>query len=112
MADKQVLISYLDRNKIIKIPSSAESDELSYLNKEFKAAFSFGANVNIQVTFQKFDKEWGEFIDLETPIALNHKDKLKAVVMPLLVDNTPISSTPASVADEVSTMNIVYGIAV
>lgn len=105
---KQVLVSYLERNKIIRIPTSLECDELSHLTTEFKAAFSFGGNVNIQVTFQKFDNDWGEFIDLETPLTLQHKDKLKAVIILILIDNTPVSSTPAgSVADEVSKRSIV-----
>ena len=85
---KKVLVSYLDRNKIIQIPS-IDSDELVYLKKEFRSNFCFGENVNIDVTFQKFDPDWNDYIDLESPLVLAHKDKLKAIVTPLLRDSTP-----------------------
>ena len=91
-------MSYLDRNKIVNIPSS-ESDELSYLRKKFYNLFSFGSNVNLLVTFQKFDNDWGEYIDLEAPFALCNKDKLKAVVTPLLIDSTPAQSFQSSVCE-------------
>ena len=100
-AKKEVLVSYLERNKVVSIPVSESADELSYL-KEFNNIFSFGSNVNLLVTFQKFDKDWGEYIDLETPAVLSDKDKLKAVVTPLLVDSTPVQSSLSSVDTEVS----------
>ncbi len=81
-------MSYLDRNKVIQIPS-IDADELVYLKKEFRRNFCFGENVNIDVTFQKFDPDWNDYIDLESPLLLAHKDKLKAIVTPLLRDNTP-----------------------
>ncbi len=81
--EKLVLVSYLERNKIIRIPSSI-NDELAYLKKEFKKSFSFGENVNLDITFQKFDSEWDQYIDLESPVVFIDKDKLKAVVTPLL----------------------------
>ena len=101
-AKKEVLVSYLERNKVVSIPVSESADELSYLKKEFNNIFSFGSNVNLLVTFQKFDKDWGEYIDLETPAVLSDKDKLKAVVTPLLVDSTPVQSSLSSVGTEVS----------
>ena len=101
-AKKEVLVSYLERNKVVSIPVSESADELSYLKKEFNNIFSFGSNVNLLVTFQKFDKDWGEYIDLETPAVLSDKDKLKAVVTPLLVDSTPVQSSLSSIGTEVS----------
>ena len=58
-AKKEVLVSYLERNKVVSIPVSESADELSYLKKEFNNIVSFGSNVNLLVTFQKFDKDWG-----------------------------------------------------
>ena len=66
----------------------------------------FGSNVNLLVTFQKFDKDWGEYINLEIPAVLSDKDKLKAVVTPLLVDSTPVQSSLSSVGTEVSILII------
>ena len=91
-----MLVSYLDRNKVIRIPTTSDSDELVYLKKEFKKMFSFGENVNLEVTFQKFDSEWDEYVDLESQAVLCHKDKLKAVITPLLEDNTPASTRVSS----------------
>ena len=106
-AKKEVLVSYLERNKVVSIPVSESADELSYLKKEFNNIFSFGSNVNLLVTFQKFNKDWGEYIDLETPAVLSDKDKLKAVVTPLLVDSTPVQSSLSSIGTEVSTIIII-----
>ena len=47
--------------------------------------------MNLQVTFQKFDKEWEEYVDLESPAVLCHNDKLKAVVTPLLEELKDVS---------------------
>ena len=93
---KSVFISYLDRNKVICIPPTSTSD-VHYIESQFKSVFSFGKNVKLQVTFQRFDSEWQEFIDLEEKDIVNNKDKLKAVVLPLLQDPEAIltvSETP------------------
>ncbi len=96
-SEKVVLVSYLERNKIIRIPHHSRSNELIYLTKEFKKMFLFGENVNLQVTFQKFDVEWEAYIDLESPVILFHRDKLKAVVTPLLEDNANSTCPPSTV---------------
>ena len=51
---KTVMISYVERNKLLKIPDSAESD-LKFLTEEFRREFKF----DLVVTFQRFDSEWG-----------------------------------------------------
>ena len=48
--------------------------------------FVYGKNVNVQITFQKFDDDWNEYVDLEKTTDMYHKDKVKAVVTPLLAD--------------------------
>lgn len=70
------LVTYLERNKI-KIPVSSKK---SFARKFFK----FESNVNLLITFQCFDGEWDEYVDLDEDCALAHKDKLKAVVSPML----------------------------
>ena len=52
--------------------------------KEFRKEFKFHSNVSLNVTFQRFDSDWGEYVDLDEDCTLVHKDKLKAVVSPLL----------------------------
>lgn len=82
---KSVLVTYLERNKILKIPVSSKTGELKFLEKEFRNEFKFESNVNLLITFQRFDGEWDEYVDLDEDCALAHKDKLKAVVSPMLI---------------------------
>ena len=81
-----VLISYLERNKKVDIPSDKEENDLSYLATVCKKSFAFGSNVNIDITFQKYDEEWDSFIDLEDDYVASHRDKLKMIVTPILSD--------------------------
>ena len=67
---KSVLVSYLDR------PSGL--DDLQFLESEFKTSFSFQKNVRLCVTFQRYDKDWEEYVDLEPTDIIENKDKLRA----------------------------------
>ena len=93
---KSVLISYLERNKKVEIPSSKPScmTDIAYLESIFKSLFSFESNVNLCITFQRYDRDWDEFVDLETNDLVNDKDKLKAIVSPIL--GQPTSSVSVS----------------
>ena len=95
---KSILVSYLQRNKILKIPDSPEGD-VGFLEAEFKKEFKFESNVNL-VTFQRYDGEWGEYVDLDDDYSIANKEKLKAIVTPILV--TP----PATDLDRVSQVRI------
>ena len=82
---KSILVTYLERNKIFTLPNS--SDGLSLLEEKFRKEFKFESNVSLEITFQRLhvDEDWGEiYIDLDGDSTLNHKDKLKAVVAPVL----------------------------
>lgn len=79
----------------MKIPDSAESD-LKFLTKEFRREFKFDSNVDLVVTFQHFDSEWREYIDLEADSSVCHKDKLKVIVTPLLVTPATIDYAEAA----------------
>ena len=81
---KSVLVTYLERNKILKMPVSNKTADLKFLEEEFRKEFKFDSNVNLLITFQRFDGEWDEYVDLDEDGALVHKDKLKAVVSPML----------------------------
>lgn len=77
-------MTYLERNKVLKIPESNKTGDVEFLEKEFRKEFKFHSNVSLNVTFQCFDSDWGEYVDLDEDCTLVHKDKLKAVVSPLL----------------------------
>ncbi len=77
---KMVLVSYLDRNKVFKIPRSEVQDNLAFLEKQFKAEFKFDSNVHLEVTFEKFDQELGCHVEVKKDYVLHDKEKLKAVV--------------------------------
>ena len=90
--DRLILVSYLERNKVFHLPSSSsEVADLTSLEEQFRRDFKFGCNVGLDITFQRFDGEWEQYIDLEKDTALFHKDRLKAVVTPMLTTprNTP-----------------------
>ena len=95
-SDKTVLLSYLEKNKKVTIPANAPKSDLEYLRDIFLTSFKFESNVLLDVTFQKFDGEWNEFIDLEDGDKVCHKDKLKAVVTPILAQDTPEPSRACS----------------
>ena len=59
--------------------------DVSFLELEFRKKFAFEAHVNLVVTFQRFDPEWNETVDLDEAAVINNKDKLTALVTPILV---------------------------
>ena len=65
---KSVLVSYLDRNKVIRIPHGKPSglDDLQFFESELKTWFSFQKNVRLCVMFQS---------SLDTPLPLNRDRK-------------------------------------
>ena len=40
---------------------------------------------NLEISFQRFEKDWEEYVEVDRSCNLNKKAKLKAVVTPLLV---------------------------
>ena len=84
---------------IEKITPNAVLSDVEILTKSFRTEFSFESNVNVVVTFQRHAPEWGELMDLESDSIINNKDKLTAVVTPLLV--TPLCSPIESCVEKV-----------
>lgn len=60
---KQVLVSYGDRKKVLKITPNSGLSDVKFLTRCFQSEFSFKENVSIVVTFQRYDHEWGEMVD-------------------------------------------------
>ena len=62
---KSVRVSYLERNKILKVPSDTDSTtDLEFLEREFRREFLFDQdadNVGLTVTFQRYEPEWEEY---------------------------------------------------
>lgn len=92
---KTILLSYSERNKIIKVPRNIPS-EIQYLEDEFRKEFHFGTNVNVTIIFQRYNTDWSEYIDLDEEAELGDREKLKVVVVPTL-------TTPASTASPTMT---------
>ena len=82
---KKVLVSYLERKKTFEIAGTVEND-LEFLTSEVMKSFSLDSNAAIDITFQKFDDDWQTYLDLETDYVAEHKDHLKIVVTPVLLD--------------------------
>ena len=76
-------------------PEESES-ELDYLRREFLVLFKFEANVKLDLTFQRFDSDWNEFVDLEDADEICDKDKLKVVVTPIFAQEMPEGSSYTS----------------
>ena len=51
-----MLVSYMERNKVIKVPLDCEEGDIVYLKKEFMKQFSFASQVSIDVAFQRYGK--------------------------------------------------------
>ena len=93
---KLVLVPYLERKKKIIIPKKSTKEEHDYLTKQFLHTFDLELNVKPQqVTFQRFDPEWDEYIDLEADEDLQNRDKLKVVVTPC-PSNVPVPNSCSS----------------
>lgn len=80
-----ILVTYSERSKVFCIPPSVEVPDLIYLEKESRKEFKFQASINSEISFQHFEKEWEEYVEVEKNYTLNNKEKLKAVVTPILV---------------------------
>lgn len=78
---KSVLVSYLERKKVFKIPEG-EDNELSYLKEKFFEAFEI-ENGTAKVSFQYYSSEWDEYVELESFDVIENKAKLKAVITPV-----------------------------
>ena len=86
MAEKVVMVSYNELNKVVKIPTDIQKSEIELLREQCSKLFKFGTNVKLEIIFQKYDSDWDAMIDLDDSFVLSNKDKLKMVVQPILTD--------------------------
>lgn len=86
-ADKKVMVSFNDLNKVISIHSGTGKRDINVLKEQCIRMFKFGSNIKLDMTFQRYDSDWAAFVDLQDSDDLNNKDKLKLVIQPMLTDN-------------------------
>ena len=89
MAEKQVLVSYLERKKVFTL-STTVPNQLELLKDKFRKEFQCQHNVNLDISFQRFDPDWDDYVDLDEDSVLQEKEKLKAVVTPILVSASSV----------------------
>ena len=93
---KTVLLSYLERNRVVKIPNGEKSSDLAFLEKEFRKLFLYEDNISISVSFHRFSADWEDYVELEGDESINDKDKLKVVVTPKLVSSGLVEDSTSS----------------
>ena len=72
--EKSVLLSYLDRNAVIKVPQLLQKEtDITIFEGEVRRRFSFGSNVHVNIIFQKYDQDWKEYITLDSDVVLGDK---------------------------------------
>ena len=92
MAKKSVLITYNERKKVFQLYETQGKRDIASLKKDFILQFKFESNVQLDITFQRFDKDWDCFVDLDDDAEIHDKDRLNAVVTPILANSTPEQS--------------------
>ena len=75
-----VLVSFNDRRKVFSIPEDKSTTDLEFLRKKFCLEFDLKADVFASITFQRYDDEWKENIEIGEDSIIHHKDKLTVVV--------------------------------
>ena len=65
------------------IPAEKETSDLAFLESCFREAFNIEKQVTA-VSFQRFDSEFDELVDLEHGDDVIHLEKLNVVVTPVL----------------------------
>ena len=75
---KKVLIMYCERVREMVIPPDSGS-EIEFLADSFYQDFGVKKSCS-SVTFQKFDKEWNRFVELNPDSEVPDRETLKAVV--------------------------------
>lgn len=67
------------------IPAEKKTSDLSFLELSFRQVFNFEKQVNLAISFQRYDRDFDELVDLEDSDEVTHLEKLNVVVTPVLV---------------------------
>ena len=101
MSKKSVLVSYLERNKVISLEETPPDGDIPSLKKEFIRQFKFEPNARLDITFHRFNPDWNEFVELDEDARVENKERLKAIVTPILAQETPCQSEVVDASSEV-----------
>jgi len=96
MEPKTILLKYEGNRKKVFIPREQGTSDLAFVESAFRTLFKFEKQVNLAIAFQRFDKDFDEFVDLEGDEELHHLEKLNVVVTPVLVTPPNVSSQDSS----------------
>ena len=91
MEYKTILLKYQENRKKIYIPKEKAVSDLEFLEESFRELFKFQNQVNLAISFQRFDEAFVEFVDLDPEEELLHLEKLNVVVTPILVTPPVVS---------------------
>jgi hypothetical protein len=106
MAAKEVLVSYNECNKLMKIPPQPEGgSEVKFLQAECMKLFKFSSNVSLDVVFQKYNSEWDAWVDIDGSYMLEDREKFKMVVQPSLNDTV---KSVSSLGNEVNRVRVFW----
>ena len=64
-SEKKILVSYGERNKVIIIPGTKNETDSEFLKRDFTNRFAIDERPDHVITFQQFDEDWGQYVDLE-----------------------------------------------
>lgn len=92
MAHKTILLKYLEIREEVVVPKEKSTTDLAFLESSFHSLFKFQEQVNLQITFQRFDG-FCELVDLDEGNELNDMEKLNVIVTPVLVTPPAVSFT-------------------
>ena len=76
-AVKQILVMFEERKKILSIP---QEDGINFLRREFLRVFDVNCSEAV-ITFQRFNPEFEEYVDIHSDSEVDSKEKLQAVVV-------------------------------
>ena len=91
MASKTVLLKYEEHRKKVMIPAEKDTSDLAFLESSFRQAFNFEKQVNLTISFQRYDADFDELVDMEDGDEIQHLEKLNVVVTPVLVTPSAVS---------------------
>ena len=89
---RSVLVSYLERNKVFSLEGTPPEGDIPSLKKDFIQQFKFEPNVRLDITFHRYDTVWEEFVELDEDARVEDRERLKAIVTPILAVETPCQS--------------------
>ena len=85
MAFKTVLLRFKENRKKVVIPEAKPTRDLQFLESSFRKLFKFEQQINLAISFQRFDETFDELVDLEEGDLVENREKLNVVVTPILI---------------------------